>query len=303
MATPRVSSWPLPEGVTSATVNGYDMAYVERGAGVAVVFVHGSALDYRYFSPQMEPFGEHHRAIAVSLRHCYPEPWRGDGEFSLDQHALDVTTFIRQVASEPVHLVGHSRGGTVSLYATRLAPDLIRTLTFVEGGLGMQPSHPRNRPYATCGDRAVQAMAARLASGDVDGGLAGTSISSSGPARGTRCRGAQGILSRQCLDSRCGLPVHAEPVFLRRCVGTRYAGAVARRDSSPPQFGAILDRLQPCLRRAERAVVANASHGMSRSNSAEFNAAVLEFLPSTDLADFVCHDQNCSGQMKSQTRL
>ena len=49
-------------------------------------------------------------------------------------------------------------------------------------------------------------------------------------------------------------------------------------DSSPPQFGAILDRLQPCLRRAERAVVANSSHGMSRSNPAEFNAAVLAFI-------------------------
>ncbi|MDQ6685272.1 MAG: hypothetical protein M3Z16_09100 [Pseudomonadota bacterium] len=50
------------------------------------------------------------RAIAASLRHCYPEPWRGGGEFSLDQHALDLTTFIRQVASQRVHLVGYSRG-------------------------------------------------------------------------------------------------------------------------------------------------------------------------------------------------
>ena len=101
MPTPRVPAWPLPEGVKSESVNGYDMAYIERGAGVPVVFVHGSGLDYRYFSPQMEPFGERYRAIAVSLRHCYPEPRRGDGEFSLDQHALDLTTFIRQVASEP----------------------------------------------------------------------------------------------------------------------------------------------------------------------------------------------------------
>jgi pimeloyl-ACP methyl ester carboxylesterase len=49
-------------------------------------------------------------------------------------------------------------------------------------------------------------------------------------------------------------------------------------DSSPPQFHAILDRLQPCLRRAERALITNSSHSMSRSNPAEFNAAVLAFI-------------------------
>jgi pimeloyl-ACP methyl ester carboxylesterase len=49
-------------------------------------------------------------------------------------------------------------------------------------------------------------------------------------------------------------------------------------DSSPPQFGAILDRLQPCLRRAERAVISNSSHGMSRVNPAGFNAAVMTFI-------------------------
>jgi pimeloyl-ACP methyl ester carboxylesterase len=48
-------------------------------------------------------------------------------------------------------------------------------------------------------------------------------------------------------------------------------------DSSPPQFGAIIDRLQPCLRRAERVVVANASHEMSRTKPPKFNAVVLEF--------------------------
>ena len=44
---------------------------------------------------------------------------------------------LKHCYGERVHLVGYSRGGTVSLYAARLAPDLIRSLTFVEGGTGI----------------------------------------------------------------------------------------------------------------------------------------------------------------------
>jgi pimeloyl-ACP methyl ester carboxylesterase len=279
MATPRVSSWPLSEGVTSATVNGYDMAYVERGAGVAVVFVHGSALDYRYFSPQMEPFGEHHRAIAVSLRHCYPEPWRGDGEFSLDQHALDLTTFIRQVVSEPVHVVGYSRGGTVSLYAARLAPDLIRTLTFAEGGAGMQTFAPEEPALRDLWGRAMQTMAARLASGDVDGGLAGYVDFAVGPGAWDKLpQAVRGFFRDNAWTLAAASRYTLSPFSCADALALDLPVLLLGGDSSPPQFGAILDRLQPCLRRAERAVVANASHGMSRSNSAEFNAAVLAFI-------------------------
>jgi pimeloyl-ACP methyl ester carboxylesterase len=53
---------------------------------------------------------------------------------------------------------------------------------------------------------------------------------------------------------------------------------LAGADSSPPQFRAILDRLQPCLRRAERALITNSSHGMSGINPAEFNATVMAFI-------------------------
>jgi hypothetical protein len=41
-------SWQLPDGAKAASVNGYDLAYVEKGAGVPVVFVHGGGVDYRY---------------------------------------------------------------------------------------------------------------------------------------------------------------------------------------------------------------------------------------------------------------
>jgi len=46
----------------------------------------------------------------------------------------------------------------------------------------------------------------------------------------------------------------------------------------------LLDRLQLCLRRAERVLLIHASHGMSSSKPAEFNAVVLASLLDTELA-------------------
>ena len=112
-AVPR--TWALPEGVKTLAVNGYEMAYVERGSGPPLVLVHGAGLDFRYWAGQMEPFSVKYRTIAVSLRHYYPEPWRGDGEFSLNEHVADLIAFIKQLGAGSVHLVGHSRGATVAL--------------------------------------------------------------------------------------------------------------------------------------------------------------------------------------------
>ena len=39
--------WPLPDGVKTVSVNGYEMAYQETGSGVPIVLVHGTLNDYR----------------------------------------------------------------------------------------------------------------------------------------------------------------------------------------------------------------------------------------------------------------
>lgn len=279
MPKPRSPTWPLPEGVRSERVNGYDIAYVEHGAGVPVVFVHGAGLDYRYFSPQVEPFGERYRAIAVSLRHCYPEPWQGNGEFSVDEHAVDLTAFFRQVASEPVHLIGHSRGGTVSLYAARMAPQLIRTLTLAEGGGGMQAFAPEDARLRDLHDRVMQRVVAILASGDVDGALAPYLEFVNGPGSWDKLPPSVKQWFRDNAWTLAAATRYTPSAFsCADALALDLPVLLVRGDSSPPQFGAIFGRLQPCLRRAERAVISNSSHGMSRVTPAEFNSAVMTFI-------------------------
>lgn len=274
-------TWNLPDGVKAASVNGYDMAYVERGAGVPVVFVHGAGGDYRSFAAQMEPFAATHRAIAVSLRRYFPEPWRGEGEFSLAQQAADLVAFIRHLDAGQAHLVGHSRGATVALYAATAAPQLVRSLTFAEGGGGMKAFSPDDPAQRERRDAAFAAMGARLAGGDADGALEIFANYVNGPGGWAATPEA----TRQAFrDNAWTFPAAAADEARWPALGCAELARLAiptlllGGDRSPANFGQMLDKFQRCLRHAERGIVADSGHSMPRMNPAGFHAAVRAFI-------------------------
>ena len=79
-------------------VNGYDMAYLEIGAGPPLVCVHGTLGDFRTWSAVLGPLSKQHRVIAVSLRRFFPEHWDGVGDdYQMAQHVADVIAFIEQL--------------------------------------------------------------------------------------------------------------------------------------------------------------------------------------------------------------
>ena len=113
LSVPAVAApkWPIPDGIKTIEVNGYDMAYQEIGSGIPLVLVHGSLTDYRTWDAQVPDFSKAYRTISVSLRHYYPEKWNGIGDdFSIIQHASDVAALIKNLNLGKVHLLGHSRG-------------------------------------------------------------------------------------------------------------------------------------------------------------------------------------------------
>jgi pimeloyl-ACP methyl ester carboxylesterase len=267
--------------VKAVEVNGYDIAYVERGAGIPVIFVHGSGLDYRYFAAQMEPIGAKYRAISVSLRHHYPEPWRGDGDFSLNQHAADLAAFIRTLGAGPVHVVGHSRGATVALYTTRMAPHLIRSLTFAEGGAGMPAFSPDDPAVAGRRAAAFRAMTGQLSKGDADGGLKTFMEFVGGPGAWEKTpeparqvlRDNAWTLAMSEADTASWPPFSCEDAR-RINVPVLLLGG----DASPPTFGATLDKVQSCLAKSERRIIQKTGHAMPRVNPSGFNSTVLSFI-------------------------
>ena len=100
--------WPIPDGIKTVEVNGYDMAYQEAGSGIPLVLVHGMLADYRIWEGQVQDFSKAYRTIVVSLRHYYPEKWNGIGDdYSIAQHASDIAALIKSLNLGKVHLLGH----------------------------------------------------------------------------------------------------------------------------------------------------------------------------------------------------
>ena len=270
-------TWELPRGVKSLQVNGYDMAYVERGTGQPIVLVHGGVSDFRYWSGVMDPLGAKYRVIAVSLRHHYPERWDGnDGSYSMRQHVADIVEFIRKLDAGPVHLVGISRGGGLALHIASAHPELVRTLTDAEGGGGFT-AFADTATAAQRQERRAKTQAL-LDQGKVDEALAIFVDTVNGP--GYWQTTPEWV--RQMLRDNAGTmrAAGAERIPYTCADAGRIAAPVllVGGEKSPASYGKALDALQRCLRGPERVVIPNASHGMARQNPAGFSKAVLDFI-------------------------
>ena len=159
-----------------AHVNGTDINYIDIGQGSPLVCVHGSMCDYRIWSPVLGPLSKAHRVITPSLRHCFPEHWNGvGGKFTIAQHVADMIAFIEALELGPVHLLGQSRGGHIAFRVAQQRPDLLRKLILAEPGGELDNSlDPTVAPQSAAPSAraiAVREGAAKIAAGDVDGGL------------------------------------------------------------------------------------------------------------------------------------
>src|SRR5262249_57486429 len=99
------------------------------GRGPAVVMVHGTISDYRWWQAQIDEFSQQYRVIAYSLRHHHPNVSTGDRSDYLPRtHAADLDGLIKALNLGQAHLVGHSYGGFISLLLARDTPQLLRAL-------------------------------------------------------------------------------------------------------------------------------------------------------------------------------
>ena len=113
--------------------NGTKLEFIEKGQGDPVIFVHGSVNDFRSWHLQMEPFSKHYKAISYSRRYHYPNASSGDrSDYSVDLHAADLASMIRDLGLQRSHIVGSSYGAYTALVLAAKNLELVRSLTLGE---------------------------------------------------------------------------------------------------------------------------------------------------------------------------
>jgi pimeloyl-ACP methyl ester carboxylesterase len=110
-----------------------EINYIDTGAGMPIVFVHGGMEDYRTWVPQIDSFSKKFRVIDYSRRFNYPNQNAKEVKnFSAQTEASDLAQLIIQLNLPPVHLVGHSFGALTALTLAIQYPQLVQSLTLSE---------------------------------------------------------------------------------------------------------------------------------------------------------------------------
>jgi esterase len=278
---PAAAPWPFEPGVKAMPVDGYPMAYVEQGAGVPVVLVHGTNGDYRSWVHQMEPLGARYRAVSVSLRHYYPEPWDGEGEFSARQHVKDMIAFIEGLNDERVFLVGHSRGGHVSTHVALRRPDLLRGLVLVEPGLppaALLPGSAEGERFASVRSERTRRLTEMVNAGRIDEAVEHFVDAISGPGTYRARSDAANQMTRDNIRTALGEARDIrEPVTPERAATLKMPVLLIGGDKSPPRFAPVLAALERAVPGARRVTIKDTGHTMYRTHADAFNEALLAF--------------------------
>ena len=276
-------------------IKGLLLEVIEQGIGDPVVFVHGSASDYRTWQSQLDDIGNHHRAIAYSRRYHWPNARIPEGvDYSMTEHVDDLAALLDSLAAGPVHLVGHSYGAFVAVLLAGRQPRRVRTLVLAEPPVVTLFVSNKPKPLEFV---RLLCRRPRTATALVRFGLTGLGPATAAARRGdmdeamrifgTAVLGAefyQGLSSSRLGQVRAnsiraeflgsGFPALADE-DLR---GTHVPTLLVSGQHSPDFFHRLLDRLEELLPRAERIEIPGASHIMHEDNAAAYNAAICSFL-------------------------
>ena len=105
------------------------------------LFVHGLAGSSRNWTDLMDRLRPGLDCAALDLPGFGDSPPRPDGRYSIDALAQTTAALIERQGRGPVHLIGNSLGGAVSLRLAARRPGLVRTLTLISPAL--PDTHPR----------------------------------------------------------------------------------------------------------------------------------------------------------------
>jgi len=125
-----------PDEERTLHANGLEHHVVQWGQGAPrVVLMHGfldQALSWARVGRRLADAGV--TASAFDFRGHGETQWVGaGGYYHFPDYIRDVLELLPQLTEEPIHLVGHSMGGSVACMVAGIAPERLRSLTVIEG--------------------------------------------------------------------------------------------------------------------------------------------------------------------------
>lgn len=139
--------------------------YEEAGAGVAIIFVHEFAGDYRSYEAQLRHFSRRYRCIAYNARGYPPSDVPEDvSRYSQGRARDDIRAVLDGLKINQAHIVGISMGGFATLHFGLEYPARARSLVIGGCGYGAELSkRAQFRDEAEAAARRFETMTMREA--------------------------------------------------------------------------------------------------------------------------------------------
>lgn len=281
--------------MSKININDYSFENFENGNGEPLVFVHGSASDYRTWQKQQEEFSKSYRIIAYSRRYHWPNQKISDeADYSMPQHVNDLQVLIEKLNTKPVHLIGHSYGAFLCLLLAIQKPSLVRSLVLAEPPVITLFVSNSPKP-----DELLKLLLTRplTAISIINFGTKGVEPAKKLAAKGETQKAmflfGKTILGQQFFDK---LSEQRREQVVSNSIRSEFLGSgFAKLDAkkvrnvqiptllitaqhSHRMFHNLADRLEELLPNTEHIEIKNASHIMHEDNVADYNKTVLSFL-------------------------
>ncbi len=117
-----------------ARLRGLRFHYLDWGDPDAppILMLHGMAQSAHAWDFAALAFSDRYRVLALDQRGHGDTDWAPDGDYSLDAHVGDLTSFIETLDLRGIVLVGLSMGGRNAFSYAALRPDRVRALVIVD---------------------------------------------------------------------------------------------------------------------------------------------------------------------------
>jgi pimeloyl-ACP methyl ester carboxylesterase len=266
---------------------GYRFAFLEKGKGEPLLFLHGSLGTILDFMPAVRHFARSHRAMTYSRRFHPPNAHdHADPEYTVARHAEDAAALLGELHIESAHMVGSSWGAYVALYLAVQQPSFVRTLVLGEPPvLSLLQHSPVGRGLLEeFHGKTIQPSLAELRRGNAENGIRLFVDGVSGktgnfddlPARARQIL----LLSAEELRREFETPpaAYMPDLAAESLNGVKCPVLLLEGERSPKIFRLITDELELALPDTERVIITRAGHSMHTGNPGTYFSTVARFL-------------------------